>query len=221
MERLGDLASLCDESGDEFEYDENSENDEKGGGGGADLGRGKRLARILADTVGEEEEEEEEGIKGGSISVSSGSCPESLPSGGVTTTKTTSRVSFSGDDAIREIPRIGTWKVPPRPATSSRPAKLGPLTSTTTHAATKSVAAVVLGGDDDPAVAVAQSSQAIPFGNDVIRMVVKERIYDDDDSTRINVSVVDAAQGGSGDGRGDGRRRLSRFAQQRLQREST
>jgi hypothetical protein len=127
----------------------------------------------------------------------------------------TTRVSFSGDDAIREIPRIGTSRVPPRPTAASRHDRIGvtATTTTATHVTSNSVGTVVMGGGDDHAAIAVDPTTVTPFDDSVIRMVVKERINDD---TTTN------AAGEGGDGRiVDGRRRLSRFAQQRLQREST
>ncbi|KAL3799663.1 hypothetical protein ACHAW5_004312 [Stephanodiscus triporus] len=121
-------------------------------------------------------------------------------------TTTTKAVSFSGDDTVREIPRIGTSRVPPRPASStssSRRAKFDPATGnrpTTTFSS---------GDDGDDNVGpVAAPSLAVPFEeDDVFRGVVRERTTAAD--------YVEAARGS-----GVGKERLSRFARERLQRGS-
>ena len=106
---------------------------------------------------------------------------------------TTTKVSFSGVNEVREIPRIGRTRVPPRP------------TSAPGHS--EFATALLPGVVADP--------PAVPFEGNVFRGVVKERnaaIVD-------GGGVVDAARQ-DGSGGGGGKKRLSRFAQQRLERES-
>ncbi len=113
-----------------------------------------------------------------------------------TTTKitmTTTMVPFSGDDAIRELPRIGTSRVPPRPTSASRHNRIGVTATTTTHATSNSVYTVVMGGSDDDVAVDVVPTTITTSGDGVICMVVNERINDN-----RTIKVVDAVQGGSG-----------------------
>ena len=100
-----------------------------------------------------------------------------------------SKVSFSGDNKVKEIPRIGQSKVPPRPTNSAR----RPVTFNS-----------ALESDVDPFSPVT----TIPFEENVFKGVVKER--DTHEPVREVGEVRESAH--------QGEKKLSRFAQQRLQR---
>ncbi len=100
--------------------------------------------------------------------------------------KNNQKVSFSSKTEIKEIPRVGMNRVPPRPISATAtttildsPADLNPFTPIST----------------------------IPFEDNVFRGVVKERASIE----RTNEQPTQDA---------GGKKKLSRFAQQRLQRES-
>ena len=153
--------------------------------------------------------EEGRGTGGGGGSMTA-AVPSSFDGGGGTTTSdaskpdlppatATTKVSFSGENEVREIPRIGRTRVPPRPNSAPRHSEF---------------ATALL-----PGVGVVVDPPAVPFEDNVFRGVVRER----------NAAIVDAGGGGGvvvdavrqdGNGGGGGKKRLSRFAQQRLERES-
>merc|ERR1719253_1211165 len=112
-------------------------------------------------------------------------------------------VSFSEDPQVQEIPRIGRCKVPPRP--SAAPGTRNTGWSTGFLNGTKKVAA------PRPA-----ATPAVPFEERVFRGVVKERAADDGEVVRQATAYRHSAKGSVG---ADGEKKLSRFAQQRLQRE--
>jgi len=105
-----------------------------------------------------------------------------------------SRVSFSNDNKIKEIPRIGQTKVPPRPATST-PAR--PLAGFHPTSANNNLQ----DPDDDINSPFSSVSPSIPFEENVFRGVVKER------NNKADAVPVSS------------KKKLSRFAQQRLDRE--
>ncbi|KAL7538475.1 hypothetical protein ACHAXR_008569 [Thalassiosira sp. AJA248-18] len=106
-----------------------------------------------------------------------------------------SRVSFSSDDKIKEIPRIGSLKVPPRPTSLSRPV--------TFNTAKLEVPEI------DPFSPVS----TVPFEENVFRGVVKER----NNNSTVGREVKETAS--KSENSASGKKKLSRFAQQRLQRE--
>ena len=129
---------------------------------------------------------------GGGTTTSDASKPD-LPPPATTTTK----VSFSGENEVREIPRIGRTRVPPRPNSAPRHSEF---------------ATALL-----PGVGVVVDPPTVPFEDNVFRGVVRER----------NAAIVGGGGGvvvdavrQDGNGGGGGKKKLSRFAQQRLERES-
>ncbi|KAL7451709.1 hypothetical protein ACHAWC_006489 [Mediolabrus comicus] len=100
--------------------------------------------------------------------------------------KSNQKVSFSSKTEIKEIPRVGTNRVPPRPISA---------TATTTSSDASA--------DLNPFTPIS----TIPFEDNVFRGVVKERASIE----RTNEQPTQDA---------GGKKKLSRFAQQRLQRES-
>lgn len=113
---------------------------------------------------------------------------------------TTTRVSFSGENEVREIPRIGRSRVPPRPTSAPRHSEF---------------ATALL-----PGVGVVVDPPAVPFDHNVFQGVVRERNAAIVGGGSGVVVVGAARQDGNGGGGGDGKKRLSRFAQERLERES-
>jgi hypothetical protein len=129
---------------------------------------------------------------------------EALPSAPTLLTSSSSnssaRVTFSDDDIITEIPRIGQSKVPPRPVSAPRPVYFNDRPSMTTTS---------FSTEDAPSL---RSSSISNEGNNIFGGVVKERIS-------IEGSGDSKEQTPSQDkSNGDGGKKLSRFAQQRLQR---
>ena len=118
----------------------------------------------------------------------------------VNATKTT-RLSFSGNDEVREIPRIGLTRVPPRPTSTLRPSEFAK-----SHPRQRR----------RPPPVVAPPIPAVPIEESVFRGILKERnaaIVDDGDG------VVDAR---CGRGAAAARRRgcIASRSKQRLERES-
>ena len=125
------------------------------------------------------------------------SAPTLLPS---SSSNSSARVTFSDDDIITEIPRIGQSKVPPRPVSAPRPVYFNDRPSMTTTS---------FSTEDAPTL---RSSSIPNEGNNIFGGVVKERIS-------IEGSGDSKEQTPSQDrSNGDGGKKLSRFAQQRLQR---
>jgi len=112
----------------------------------------------------------------------------------------TSRVTFSDDDTITEIPRIGQSKVPPRPISAPRPVYFNNQSMVT------STESMIM-EDATPLY-----SPSIPFEENIFGGIVKERtsMEGGNDETESTPS-----RDRNGDGGG---KKLSRFAQQRLQR---
>ncbi|KAK1741848.1 hypothetical protein QTG54_007421 [Skeletonema marinoi] len=108
-----------------------------------------------------------------------------------TQVKNNTRVSFSSKNEVKEIPRIGLNKVPQRPIPA------------TTSAATAADATLDSSSDLDPFT----PRSTVPFEDNVFRGVVKERTS----------PIVKANDDQTAQGAGE-RKKLSRFAQQRLQR---
>ncbi|KAL9186881.1 hypothetical protein ACHAXT_010601 [Thalassiosira profunda] len=106
---------------------------------------------------------------------------------GADLTEKVSKVSFGGDE-VKEIPRIGQSKVPPRPTSSNRPVSFSPTNL------------------DVPETDPYSPVTSVPFEANVFKGVVKER----------SAMAPDA---GTTENRAGGKKKLSRFAQQRLQRE--
>mmetsp|Transcript_14351 Transcript_14351/g.27327 ORF Transcript_14351/g.27327 Transcript_14351/m.27327 type:complete len:553 (+) Transcript_14351:77-1735(+) len=131
--------------------------------------------------------------------IESDSIDDSIPSDN---NNASSRVSFSGSNQIKEIPRIGQSKVPPRPTTTTTAARGRP-----SRASFDSFRPTSTNGVDVPEVADPFGQVSQPFEEKVLRGVVKER-----------GGSSAAKSSGSGGGDAGGTKRLSRFAQQRLQR---
>ncbi|KAL7535919.1 hypothetical protein ACHAWF_008781 [Thalassiosira exigua] len=113
-------------------------------------------------------------------------------------TENVSKVSFSGNNEVKEIPRIGQSKVPPRPTSSQRRVPLNPSNLEVP--------------DVDPFSPIT----TIPFEENIFKGVVKERGASTLDSAREGKELRESApQSNSGVG---SKKKLSRFAQQRLQR---
>mmetsp|Transcript_30200 Transcript_30200/g.63681 ORF Transcript_30200/g.63681 Transcript_30200/m.63681 type:complete len:507 (-) Transcript_30200:42-1562(-) len=120
----------------------------------------------------------------------------------------TSRVSFSTNDKVKEIPRIGQLKVPPRLASTQRSVNFNKPSD-------DFVSAV------DPFAPV----NSVPFEENVFRGVVKERSSTSSNASSSERDVVKQQKQPStttgapspGDNAG-GKKKLSRFAQRRLER---
>lgn len=118
----------------------------------------------------------------------------------------TSRVSFSDDDKIKEIPRIGQLKVPPRPTANP---SLGQRIPEGYNNDLVTSAIMKTNGAGD-GMNPSSASTSIPFEENVFRGVVKERGLDRDGLQK---------QSGAAAATVGGNKKLSRFAQQRLERE--
>ena len=107
--------------------------------------------------------------------------------------KSNSKVSFSGKNEVKEIPRIGLNKVPQRPV---------PMDNTAANPDAENAAL-----DSSSGLDPFTPRSTVPFEDSVFRGVVKER-------NSPMAKANDQPAQGTGE-----RKKLSRFAQQRLQRE--
>ena len=107
--------------------------------------------------------------------------------------KNNSKVSFSNKNEVKEIPRIGLNKVPQRPVYLNNTAANSAADNATFDSAS----------DLEPFT----PRSTVPFEDNVFRGVVKER-------SSLMANANDQTTQGTGE-----KKRLSRFAQQRLQRE--
>jgi len=132
--------------------------------------------------------------------------PLSSPPNSAPNSPKPSKVTFSGEDDFKEIPRIGRSKVPPRPAAPPRgPAPFVPAMNDSGVVAVPDIA--------DPF----SQAASVPFDDVVFRGVVRER----DDASGVPRDsldgVVASAPGVEGGSIvGGGKKKLSRFAQRRL-----
>ncbi len=122
------------------------------------------------------------------------SAPDLLPR-----SSNSARVTFSDDDVINEIPRIGQSKVPPRPVSAPRPVAFNDQPRKTTN----------LNMKEAPSL----RSPSVPCEENIFGGVVKERALIEGTSGDVTESLLSRERSD-----GDGGKKLSRFAQQRLQR---